>query len=173
MPTTTLKPMPVATIVRTIVDSFKQLSRHKHREVKIVIHEDGESGLVRADGIKMQQLFFNLLENACDHSPENSKIVLEVAQPDEAYAVIRVVDSGAGVAPELLFKVFDPFFTTRKGGTGLGLSIVKHIVEMHGGAITLYNNTGAPGLTVEIRLPLVEDAASPPTAQCTPLAAHC
>jgi len=154
MPQTELTPMPVAAILRNIIESFKQFSRHKHREVDMVFRETNPGHSVRADTIKIQQVFFNLLENACDHSPENSKVTLEMAEPEESYAVIRVIDGGSGVPPELLFRVFEPFFTTRKGGTGLGLSIVKHIVEMHGGVISLHNNSAGPGLTVEVRLPL-------------------
>ena len=111
--------------------------------------------MVRADPTKFQQILFNLLENACDHSPENGAILLEVAEAEEGFSVLRIVDRGSGVPPELLAKVFQPFFTTRKGGTGLGLSLVKHFVELHGGSIALFNNRPGPGCTVEIRLPLV------------------
>jgi signal transduction histidine kinase/CheY-like chemotaxis protein len=149
-----LKQQSLEGIVRNVIESFKQFSRYKHRDVELVLNASIEGQYVRANIIKMQQVFFNLLENACDHSPENSKILLEVAEPEDRFAVLRVVDRGSGVMPELMARVFEPFFTTRKGGTGLGLSIVKHIVEIHGGAIVLSNNTDAPGLTVEIRLPL-------------------
>jgi signal transduction histidine kinase len=67
---------------------------------------------------------------------------------------VKVIDGGIGVPPGLLSRVYEPFFTTRKGGTGLGLSIVKHIVEMHGGVIAMNNNSPLPGLTVEVRIPV-------------------
>ena len=75
--------------------------------------------------------------------------------PEDSFVAVRVIDKGKGIPPELVDRVFEPFFTTRKGGTGLGMSIVKHIVEMHQGLILLSNNAPPPGLTVEVRLPVV------------------
>ena len=156
--------MPVQLIVRTIVESFKQFSRHKERTIEVAYRGPVNELFVRADTIKIQQVFFNLLENACDHSPDNTPVVLEAAESDELYALLRIIDRGTGVAADLIPRVFEPFFTTRKGGTGLGLSIVKHIVEMHGGTIGIYNNIPGPGLTAEVRLPLVNQTAEPSTA---------
>jgi nitrogen-specific signal transduction histidine kinase/CheY-like chemotaxis protein len=146
--------LPLQEVVGAVIDSFRHSSRHKQREIEVAFAQPGAVLHVNADSVKIQQVFFNLLDNACDHSPETSKISIEIAGPDDGYAVIRVIDRGTGVAPELLTRVFEPFFTTRKGGTGLGLSIVKHIVEMHGGVIAISNNLDA-GLTVEVRLPVL------------------
>ena len=101
---------------------------------------------------RLQQVFINLLENAAQHSPEG-EILLEILDPAEEMIRVRVVDQGSGISPENIEKVFDPFFTARKGGTGLGLSIVKHIVDSHGGVILIWNNDPPPGCTVEISLP--------------------
>jgi signal transduction histidine kinase len=70
---------------------------------------------------------------------------------------MRVVDRGAGIAADILPRVFDTFFTTRRGGTGLGLAIVKHIIEKHGGSISLVNNDPPPGCTVTVALPVLEE----------------
>jgi signal transduction histidine kinase len=78
------------------------------------------------------------------------------AQP--GHLCFSISDEGPGISSDLMNRVFDPFFTTRKGGTGLGLSIVKHIVENHNGTISLINNTPAPGVTVKICLPLTIDS---------------
>jgi signal transduction histidine kinase len=66
--------------------------------------------------------------------------------------VIAVEDSGPGVAPELLPKIFDPYFSTKTTGTGLGLAIARKAVEEHGGKIHAEN--AHPGLRVEIELPV-------------------
>jgi signal transduction histidine kinase len=149
---------PIEGIVRSVMDSFKHSSRHKNREIEVVAPRPGSSLFVKVDSVKIQQVFFNLLENACDHSAESCAITLEIRGPENGYNVVRVIDQGSGVPPDLLSRVYEPFFTTRKGGTGLGLSIVSHIVEMHGGVVALTNNTPLPGLTVEVRLPV---AAAP------------
>ena len=148
---------PIKDIIGSVMDSFRHSSRHKQREIEVVCTQSCTQR-VRVDSVKIQQVFFNLLENACDHSPETSKISVEITGPDEGYSVIKVSDQGVGISPELLSRVFEPFFTTRKGGTGLGLSIVKHIVEMHGGGISLSNNAAGPGATAEVRLPILSAA---------------
>jgi signal transduction histidine kinase/DNA-binding response OmpR family regulator len=147
---------PIEGIIRSVMDSFKHSSRHKNREIEVDVQRSVPSQPVKVDSVKIQQVFFNLLENACDHSPDTSKITVEITGPEDGYCVVRVIDRGVGVPPELLSRICEPFFTTRKGGTGLGLSIVKHIVEMHGGAIAMSNNFPLPGLTVEVRLPVAD-----------------
>jgi len=107
---------------------------------------------IKADPHKIQQVFVNVLENASQHSPGDSRIIIEIFSVDDS-GCINFKDNGSGVEPHYLERVFDPFFTTRKRGTGLGLSIVKHIIESHGGTIKLYNNDSAPGCTVQIKLP--------------------
>jgi signal transduction histidine kinase len=146
-------PQPLEELIKSVLDTFHHSSAHKARTINFVPAASGDSCLVMANSTKLQQVFFNLLENACDHSPENEPVVIEMSRPEESFVAVRVIDRGKGIPPELMDRVFEPFFTTRKGGTGLGLSIVKHIVEMHSGAISLSNNTPPPGLTVEVRLP--------------------
>jgi len=154
IPQAEFAPRPIGSVIAGVLDSFSQYSRHKHRVVNAKFHESSDSWMVKTEPTKIQQLFFNLLENACDHSPETSIIAVEIAGVEEDFVVIRVIDQGSGVPPETLSKVFQPFFTTRKGGTGLGLSLVKHFAEIHGGTISLLNNIPGPGCTAEIRLPL-------------------
>jgi signal transduction histidine kinase len=146
-------PQPLDELIRSVIDTFHHSSAHKARTINFNHTSSGDACLVMANSTKLQQVFFNLLENACDHSPENEPVTIEMSRSEESFIVVRVIDSGKGIPPELVDRVFEPFFTTRKGGTGLGLSIVKHIVEMHLGAISLSNNTPPPGLTVEVRLP--------------------
>ncbi|HEY0781068.1 MAG TPA: ATP-binding protein, partial [Thermoanaerobaculia bacterium] len=99
----------------------------------------------------------NLLENALRASLGGGRVVVRLEQ-NGTRATIAVRDSGPGVPPDLLPRIFDPYFSTHDTGTGLGLPIARRIAEEHGGDITARNRESG-GLEVAIRLP-VEAATS-------------
>jgi PAS domain S-box-containing protein len=113
---------------------------------------------------RLVQVFQNLIENAIQHSPEEGTVTVTAGLAQEpAGSVLRATidDQGPGFRPEDLGRVFEPFFTRRRGGTGLGLSIVQRILEQHGGTARAQNRDGGGGRVV-VLLPLaatrVQDA---------------
>jgi len=116
--------------------------------------DGGREVFVNVDGSRLQQVFLNLLENAAQHSSEGEAIRLSILGPRENVVRVRISDRGAGIAADKLDKVFEPFFTTRRGGVGLGLSLVKHFVGSMGGTVSIWNNDPPPGCTVEVALPV-------------------
>ena len=110
-----------------------------------------EAGSVAMDEERLAQVFQNLIENAIQHSPAGGVVVVD-ARRVERHVEVRVLDSGTGFRSADLPRVFEPFFTRRRGGTGLGLSIVQRIVEQHGGAIEAANRPEG-GASVTVRLP--------------------
>ena len=117
---------------------------------------------VSADRDRIKQVAMQLLENALKYTPAGGRITLELIHTGE-WAEFRVADSGIGIAPEELTKVFERFYRSDKarlrredpGGTGLGLAIAKQIAEGHGGEIWLESELGK-GTTAVVRLPLAE-----------------
>jgi PAS domain S-box-containing protein len=103
---------------------------------------------------RLVQVFQNVVENAVQHSPPGARVHIAVAREGNGSGAVRclVSDGGPGFRPEDGARVFEPFFTRRRGGTGLGLSIVQKIVEEHGGSIRIANQAGGGGL-VTICLP--------------------
>ena len=105
----------------------------------------------------IEQALVNLISNAIKYSPEGSRVRVEGTQGDEG-VVIRVIDQGCGIAREHLPRLFERFYRVDKarsrqqGGTGLGLAIVKHIVQTHGGRVTVESVPGK-GSTFSIILP--------------------
>ncbi|MBI5103158.1 MAG: PAS domain S-box protein [Nitrospirae bacterium] len=142
------------------VDSWKQSAYGRTHRVNIMTNPDGISPEVKVDTQKIQQVLINLLDNAAQHSPEGSEILLHIFVPTCCAAIIRVMDQGKGIPGEIRHRVFEPFFTTRRKGTGLGLAIVKNIIEKHGGTVTTVNNDPSPGCTFEINLPLAKKGES-------------
>jgi two-component system, sporulation sensor kinase A len=138
------------------VDLWKHSQFSLTSTVTLQQPKDSENIYVMADSQRLQQVFFNLLDNASKHGPEGSEIQFVIKRPSENMCTVQIIDSGSGVPEQNLPRVFEPFFTTRRGGTGLGLSIVKHIVETHGGSIEIFNNEPPPGFTVEVRLPIAD-----------------
>ncbi|MBN2001349.1 HAMP domain-containing protein [candidate division KSB1 bacterium] len=107
------------------------------------------------DAEKMRRVFINLLDNAIAADESGSPIrVLSKLQNNTA--VIRISDSGPGIAPELLHKIFEPYFSTKHRGMGLGLAVVQKVVQEHGGTITV-ENLPTGGAAFSIKLPLVEE----------------
>lgn len=103
---------------------------------------------------RLAQLLQNLIENAIAHSPSGGRVSVEAVVRGN-WLEIGVSDQGRGFAPEDLRRVFEPFFTRRKGGTGLGLSLVQRIAAEHGGSAWAGNNH-AGGAIVTVRLPRPE-----------------
>lgn len=140
-----------------IIAEAESACRAAHADRKWTVEkvepDESRQWCVLADSYKLQQVLINLLENAIQHNSNDNSIKIILDQPEDTSIRLRVVDRGNGIPSDTLEHIFEPFFTTRKSGTGLGLSIVRHIVRSHGGAISIYNNTPAPGLTAEIVLP--------------------
>lgn len=107
------------------------------------------------DQDKVRQAVLNLLKNAQEAMPEGGKILLTLREED-GWAVLRIADSGPGIAEEDLPLLFEPFFTRKGAGTGLGLSITNRIVEEHGGSIIAENQPGQ-GACFTLRLPMSTD----------------
>lgn len=144
-------------ICAATIDLWKQTALSHNYKVLFIAPAEENNLYVKADNSRLQQVFLNVLENACHHSPEGSEIQLVIQSPKWATLRVQIIDPGTGVPPEKLSRVFEPFFTSRKKGTGLGLSIVKHIVQAHGGDVSIWNNNPPPGCTVEITLPLFQE----------------
>ncbi len=115
---------------------------------------------VLGDAGQLKQVFLNLLLNAVQSMPGGGQVRVTVApgppRPGthrEEWAHVRVSDSGPGIPPDKLRRVFDPFYTTKSDGTGLGLAICHGIVEQHQGEIEVESEEGC-GTTVSVRLPL-------------------
>jgi signal transduction histidine kinase len=108
---------------------------------------------IRGDGPSLEQLFLNLLLNSAHAMRAGGKARVAV-DSDGTSARIVVSDTGEGIAPEDLSRVFDPFFSTKADGTGLGLAIARQIAAAHGGALHIESELGV-GTRVEVRLPQV------------------
>lgn len=122
---------------------------------EIVMHSDLDSLLIRCAVNKLKQVFINVLKNAIEASPHGAEITLEL-KLEEHTAIIRIIDTGPGIPPELLHQIGAPFFTTKSGGNGLGVMISKKIIHNHKGTLQFKSNQPA-GTIVEITLPLLHE----------------
>jgi signal transduction histidine kinase len=113
---------------------------------------------LRGDQRALKQILLNLLSNAVKFTPSGGNVSVSVGRTDGGAIQLAVGDTGIGIKPSALAKVFRPFFqidhaaTRSKGGTGLGLAISKHLAELHGGTIAIDSKPGI-GTTVTVTLP--------------------
>lgn len=108
---------------------------------------------VYGDRELLQQVFFNLVRNACEAMPDGGRLRLTgKLDDDEEHIVIAVEDEGVGIDPELIERIFDLYVTTKPKGSGIGLSMVYRIVQLHGGEITVESTKGE-GTVFTVRLP--------------------
>ncbi|HEY3356845.1 MAG TPA: ATP-binding protein [Polyangia bacterium] len=127
---------------------------------------------VDADPTRLTQVVGNLLGNAAKFTPAGGTVLLTL-EAAGGHATLRVRDSGAGIAPELLPRIFEPFIQAdrtldrSKGGLGLGLALVKDLVELHGGTVSAASDGADRGTELAVALPLV-DAPHAPAAPAAP-----
>ncbi|MCC6606161.1 MAG: HAMP domain-containing protein [Anaerolineae bacterium] len=148
----------VAALVKETAVSFQPIARSQ----QIELHAEllGAIPTVPADAARLRQSVHNLVDNALRHTPAGGHILLEVEQVNEAIR-IRVQDSGSGMTPEQLSRVFDRFYradpsrSRESGGSGLGLAIVRAIVNAHGGEVTAVSPGPHQGSTFSLTLPLL------------------
>jgi len=117
---------------------------------------DAAAPIIEGDPVEIEQIFTNLISNALFEMPDGGHLQLVLVSDAESL-VVKVSDTGQGVAPEDLPRLFDPFFTTKEKGTGFGLSVVLRIVKGCGGKINVESNPGE-GATFIIELPLLPDS---------------
>ena len=121
-------------------------------QVALVDDASSSPAFVRLDPARLPQVFQNLIQNAVQHAPPGSTVRVQAGPTSwrGAQALeVSVLDSGRGFPEQDLQRIFEPFFTRRKGGTGLGLSIVQRLVEQHGGEVRAANRPeGGAVLTV-------------------------
>jgi two-component system, LuxR family, sensor kinase FixL len=110
----------------------------KAANVQVSIRIGDGAHVVRVDRVQIQLVLLNLIRNACESmsavTPTNRRIEIVVNENEEAVC-ISVLDRGVGIGTDLLDKVFDPFYTTKKDGIGLGLAISRSIIAAHGGRL--------------------------------------
>ena len=130
---------------------------------------------VEVDAGQISQVIQNLVINACNAMPEGGEIhiacenLADAAAPDGIASPVQITiaDTGSGIAPEHIDKIFDPYFTTKPGGTGLGLSICHSVIAKHGGTISVQSRPNI-GTTFTLCLPGTQDSCETPVAALRP-----
>ena len=151
-------PVELKQTIQNVVDSLSDKAARNH--INIEWHPNGSAPVVSGDAAALEQVAFNLLDNALSYTPQGGQVALNLREPseDKGTAILEVSDSGIGIPADDLPRVFERFYRVDKarsrseGGTGLGLAIVKHIVENHGGHVEVESQEGQ-GTTFRVELP--------------------
>ena len=142
---------------RTLID------QRKHR---LNVAFPQEPAWLLGDAIRLEEVIVNLLSNAAKYTPEGGDIWLSIEEEGEE-VVIRVKDSGVGIAPDLLPQIFDLFTQAQRtldrsqGGLGIGLTVVRKVIEMHGGTTEAHSSGLGQGSEFIVRLPALRWPARP------------
>lgn len=159
-----VRPLDISSVARAAINVVRPAADAKG----ITLEYSAEAGLgaISADAARVQQIIWNLLSNAVKFTPPAGKISVRLEQ-DESAARVTVQDTGQGIDPEFLPRVFDRFrqadsSTTRSvGGLGLGLAIVRHLVELHGGTVSAHSDGLNKGAIFSAIFPLLSDRTEP------------
>jgi PAS domain S-box-containing protein len=148
--------------LHVVIADVLSLLEHQFRNGKVQVRRDlsADPLIVASVEHKLQQVLLNLFINARDAMPKGGWLSI-ATHAENGQAVVEIADTGAGIPPDHLSRIYDPFFTTKPigQGTGLGLSITYGIVREHGGVITCESTEGK-GTTFRLAFPLAQDAAA-------------
>jgi signal transduction histidine kinase len=151
-----------AGIVRETVEESRPMTIAAHQLLVVSVAPDAENAPLEIDSTRIRQVIGNLVHNASKFTPPGGSIEVTVERKDGGLAM-RVRDSGVGIAPEMLPRVFDLFaqastsLDRAKGGLGIGLTLVKRLVEMHDGRVQARSGGLGTGSEFEVWLPMLRD----------------
>ena len=152
-----LAPVDLIEVIKAALDAVRPALEAK--DISVEESYQTELKVIAGDADRLQQVVWNLLSNASKFTPVGGTVAVRVTQ-ENTYVAIEIIDTGPGIAPEFLPHVFERFrqadgSTTRTHqGLGLGLAIVRHLVELHGGAISAENLPSRSGAVFTVKLPL-------------------
>jgi two-component system CheB/CheR fusion protein len=155
-----LEPVDVVELLKRVIDSTQTAVAAKRHELEM--HAGPAPLFVQADAARLEQMITNLVANAVKYTQPGGKIQIAVSERDGA-ATIVVRDSGVGIAPEMLARIFEPFVQAvqtldrREGGLGMGLTIVSELAKLHRGSVEAQSTLGQ-GSEFVLRLPLAGDS---------------
>lgn len=146
------RPTSLPALVHEAAEAVRSLAASRG----LSLHEDAEgAGEATVDPDRLREALDNLLRNAVEATPEGGRVELR-ARSDREGHVIEVADTGKGIAPEDLPRVFDLYFTTKAEGTGVGLAVAQQVVTAHGGTVEVDSEPGR-GTRLTLRLPAQEE----------------
>jgi signal transduction histidine kinase len=142
----------LANVVQEMLELVRHIGKYQRKNVEF---QPTEAVVAEVNPQEMKQVVLNLLSNALDSLDDGGAVRIELTTRD-GQAVLSVIDNGCGMEPDVLKRIFEPFFTRRRGGQGLGLglSITHRIVADHGGAMEASSEGPGRGSTFRVRLPL-------------------
>ena len=150
-----MQPVELRALIERCLDALVQASRTQRHTVTL----QGVDLYVDADVTRLEQIVNNLLDNALKYTPASGSVTVQTAEED-GQAVLRVRDTGNGIAADLLPRVFDLFvqepqaLDRSRGGLGIGLALVKRLVDLHGGTVSVWSAGPGQGSELTVRLPV-------------------
>src|SRR5207253_1298779 len=125
----------------------------KRPDIRVEYDFDGTVRTITADRALLAEALRNIVSNAVDAMPQGGRLTIGTRRLPEGFVEIRVSDEGEGIAPQDTGRIFNLYFTTKKGGSGLGLPLALRAVDLHQGTIEVDSQPGS-GTTVRVRLPI-------------------
>jgi signal transduction histidine kinase/DNA-binding response OmpR family regulator len=160
-----VRPVDITSVVEAAIDVVRPAAAAKELRLHAVL--DSQAAGITGDPDRLQQVVWNLLINAVKFTPRGGRIQVHL-QRTNSHVEISVSDTGQGIAPEVLSHVFERFqqadstSTRRHTGLGLGLALVRHLVELHGGAVEAASAGVGKGATFTVKLPVAIARAGEP-----------
>jgi signal transduction histidine kinase/CheY-like chemotaxis protein len=152
-----VRSIELAPVIKAAVESQRPASEAKQIRLSLVLDE--RTGPISGDSERLQQVMGNLLANAIKFTPKGGRVQIVLGRA-ESHVEMTISDNGIGIERDFLPHIFEPFQQAkdgsmrRHGGLGLGLSIVRHIVELHGGEISVVSPGTGQGSTFTVKFPL-------------------
>jgi PAS domain S-box-containing protein len=149
-------PVDLVLVVRSAIDVVRPAAAAK--QIRLDLKSDAAEVTVKGDSDRLQQVAWNLLANAVKFTPSGGAVEVIIGR-EQTHALLNVQDTGPGIPPEFMARVFERFSqadsssTRRHGGLGLGLAIVRHLVEIHGGTVEVHNRYHGSGAVFTVSLP--------------------